>query len=634
MKVLVCGDVEGRFEATFARVAKLDASSGPFDALFCCGAFFDAEAPRTPPGCAVPTYFFECAGAPAPLAAGAVVAENVTYLGAAGLASIKPRVDDASGRSLTVAFLAGADGARGLQILKATADEPGYCGADVFLSSEWPRGIDVGVDGAVHAAMAASVQVHLQAVGDAGVAAAAVAVRPRYHFAGAHGAFWARPPFRLQRLAPTQARTHVSRFVALGRAAFSGDKARRWLHAIDIEPTPYATVAALTAEPADATDSPFSTESEASRRFASLESSDRKRSAAKASDEEAHKDRITWGAQQSVKRGRGDAPRAGDPNSKTLFVGNVAHASAIEDLAALVAKALEPHGVAADDVRLPQGKGFGFLDFATREAADQALATLSAVPLELEGRALNFDWGAAGGAPQHAKNVHAMEERRDCWFCLASPGCETHLIVAVGDACYLAQPKGPLADAHVLVVPIAHAARLGADLDSAAYAELERFSVAAAACHRGALGASTLGVERFADVRGQFHAHRQLIPVAGVSGPDLVAKLHARARAALFELQQVDAEAPFVPGDASTFYIVLDVFDGETGARSRFACTAPGGGRARFKVPLQFGREVGADALGAPERADWKVCAQSQEEEAKLCNAFKEVFAPYAPKSE
>lgn len=45
--------------------------------------------------------------------------------------------------------------------------------------------------------------------------------------------------------------------------------------------------------------------------------------------------------------------------------------------------------------------------------------------------------------------------------------------------------------------------------------------------------------------------------------------------------------------------------------------------------PLMFAREVVANLLGMPERADWKNCALSVEEETATANKFKELFKPY-----
>jgi hypothetical protein len=39
-KILLCGDVEGKFNSLFNRVSTIDKKSGPFDCLFCVGNFF------------------------------------------------------------------------------------------------------------------------------------------------------------------------------------------------------------------------------------------------------------------------------------------------------------------------------------------------------------------------------------------------------------------------------------------------------------------------------------------------------------------------------------------------------------------------------------------------------------------
>lgn len=41
-----------------------------------------------------------------------------------------------------------------------------------------------------------------------------------------------------------------------------------------------------------------------------------------------------------------------------------------------------------------------------------------------------------------------------CWFCLSNVDAEKHLIVTVGNLCYMAMPKGPLTDDHVMVMSI------------------------------------------------------------------------------------------------------------------------------------------------------------------------------------
>jgi hypothetical protein len=65
----------------------------------------------------------------------------------------------------------------------------------------------------------------------------------------------------------------------------------------------------------------------------------------------------------------------------------------------------------------------------------------------------------------------------ECWFCLASSGVATHLIVSVGEENYIALPKGGLSESHVLVLPITHVTA-SPDLTDAGLAEMEKFKLA------------------------------------------------------------------------------------------------------------------------------------------------------------
>lgn len=42
-RVLLAGDVRGRFADLFTRVSAVHAKAGPFDVLLCVGAFFEPE---------------------------------------------------------------------------------------------------------------------------------------------------------------------------------------------------------------------------------------------------------------------------------------------------------------------------------------------------------------------------------------------------------------------------------------------------------------------------------------------------------------------------------------------------------------------------------------------------------------
>ena len=68
-------------------------------------------------------------------------------------------------------------------------------------------------------------------------------------------------------------------------------------------------------------------------------------------------------------------------------------------------------------------------------------------------------------------------QRLACWFCLSTPGFETHLVAAIGEHCYVALPKGPLVEGHVLIVPIDHAANSLSTCPKLLQDEIESFIV-------------------------------------------------------------------------------------------------------------------------------------------------------------
>jgi len=86
-------------------------------------------------------------------------------------------------------------------------------------------------------------------------------------------------------------------------------------------------------------------------------------------------------------------------------------------------------------IRIPEGKSFAFVEFRTPAAAAKVVSDLEDFPLSIAGKPLSVGW--AKGQPAESSS-HAAE----CWFCLASESVKTHLIVSVGEAVYVALPRG------------------------------------------------------------------------------------------------------------------------------------------------------------------------------------------------
>lgn len=582
MKIVVCGDVEGRFAATFGRVAKIDAANGPFDALLCCGRFLGEDG-SLPPGAPIPTYFIE---GPPEWEAGRVVADGVTYLGSEGIKSVFGRSE--THRALTVAFASKC--ASGKQVAEA-AKKTGFMGADVLLTSDWPRGIDAEVDEKTIGIMRDR-GVYLNALGTAAPRLAAEACRARYHFSASHDIYWVRQPYRLiEGLGPG-----TTRFVALAKAAFSKEKAKKWLHAIDIEPIPYCDGPTLKAEPIGTTDSPWTTNARPQDWI--------ERSVDRSTD-----------PPPKPKRRRVETMAASSTQSSTLFVGGIPPYVTADRLSEIVASAGETSVLAARVTN----KGYAFLDFPSAEEAKRAKDNLGGGRLSVDGKALSVEWAK----PTKHKHLYPDDQRTECWFCLASPSCETHLVVCVGPSAYVAMPKGPLCDSHALVVSIDHRSHLQ---DTGYAAALARCF---ATSRQRDEPIFTVAFERFAPTKkGVYHAHLQVVPVPGDKDTVLHTFNTAAAQAG-FQLSTNSSSSSEAWSGSSVSaevpYFKCYVYDA---SGTRVASLINTGSR----VPLHFGRSVCAKLLGKSiDMAHWKACQLDVSSETALCEQLKHIFAPFDP---
>lgn len=232
---------------------------------------------------------------------------------------------------------------------------------------------------------------------------------------------------------------------------------------------------------------------------------------------------------------------------------------------------------------------------------------------------------------------------QECFFCLSNPNIAAHLITSIGNSAYLTTAKGPLSTSttfptlgfpgHTLIIPLEHAPSIAAiqDTDSKrdTVAEMQRYRnalqqmVAARgkdAPETGKLGAVTWDITR----AGGIHIHWQFLPVP----QDLISKGLVEAafkveaeneRYPKFaEKENVDEE---VEGDYFKVTIWSQEEDGKTKEKVLVLPLDPS-----FRFDLQFARRVLAKLLGLEKRLHWQDCAQTEEEETKDAEAFKEAF--------
>ncbi|CAI9547961.1 unnamed protein product, partial [Staurois parvus] len=205
-----------------------------------------------------------------------------------------------------------------------------------------------------------------------------------------------------------------------------------------------------------------------------------------------------------------------------------------------------------------------------------------------------------------------------CWFCLASPEVEKHLVVSIGEHCYIALAKGGLMSDHILILPIGHYQAM-VDLSSEVVEECDKYKASLKKFYKSK-GKRYVMFER--NYRSQ-HLQLQVVPLplSCCTTEDIKESFIVQAQEQNIELleipQHTDIKQIVQPG-TPYFYVELD--SGEKLFH-----------RIKKNFPLQFGREVLASEaiLNIPTRADWKACKLSQDEEESLAKSFRKEFEPF-----
>ncbi|NXS63908.1 C19L1 protein, partial [Brachypteracias leptosomus] len=227
--------------------------------------------------------------------------------------------------------------------------------------------------------------------------------------------------------------------------------------------------------------------------------------------------------------------------------------------------------------------------------------------------------GKERGSSQPKQAKKPPQPTGPCWFCLASPEVEKHLVVSIGTHCYLALAKGGLLPDHILILPVGHYQSV-VDLSSEVVEEVAKYKSALKEFFRSK-GKRYVLFER--NYRSQ-HLQLQVVPVPldHCTSKDIKETFIAQAQEQQIELLEIPEHSDITqvaqPG-TPYFYVELD-----TGEKLFH--------RIRGRFPLHFGRWVvlASEALLAlPQRADWRQCAAGRAEEAAHAQAFRRDFQPF-----
>ncbi|KAH9613031.1 hypothetical protein KSS87_006795 [Heliosperma pusillum] len=665
-RLLLSGDVLGRLSLLYKRFTTVNKSAGPFDALLCVGQFFPdttdqlqefmdyIDGRREIP---IPTYFIGDFGVAAPKVLSAAandpgnlgfkmdgykVCPNLYWLKGGGTFTL---------HGLSVAYLSGRQLPSGHQFgkytqddvdaLRALAEEPGT--ADLFLTNEWPTGVTNRVS-----SKDVPSEIFDPTCCDSTVAELVVEIKPRYHIAGSKGVFYAREPYA------NDDAVHVTRF--FGLAPVGNKEKQKFMHAISPTPSSTMSVSEISLKPPNTTLCPYKIDDNTAPRETNKRPGD--------SNPEAQ-----YWRYDVKKRGHG-ASESEKLCFKFLSSGSCPRGESCPFRHDAEAREQSTRGVCFDF--LNKGK-------CERGSECQFLHNL-------------VDEGE-GVSRKKPKSERATDSRsKECWFCLSSPHLESHLIISVGENLYCAMAKGPLVDDHVLLIPIEHSSST-LSLAPDGQQELYRFQCSLRTfcktqgkevvffewiTKRGTHAnlqrtilcsifsdslnyAYDLGSKSSSnDGEGWTHVRkstrrveypgrgrerkgrkdgRKGQPAEGCSSPAIpIPQTRASAIKNIFNLaaKRLGFDFETIKNDDAPEgrELLTSKFDGQTGF---FFVELPDGtvlGHAveeNENFPFQFGREVLSGLLKIPDKADWRNCKVSQDEEVKMVEAFKSQFKAFDP---
>lgn len=265
LKILVCGDVCGKFNVLYGRVRNILKKNKDFEMLLCVGSFFGTsvesekewEAYKTgsvtvpiPTYILGPTeklergYFSEVS-----LDSGGELCENLTYLGRKGVLKTQS--------GLQIAYLSGVEKSEApeegchftqddISTLESQCQDESFKGLDILITSCWPRGVSQFAN--------RPDCIDPNNCGSFQISRLAEMLKPRYHFAGHEGVHYERVPYRNHQVLREMAQ-HVTRFISLAQVG-NPDK-KKYMYAFNIVPMVSIDKNELVKQPPDVTEFPY-----------------------------------------------------------------------------------------------------------------------------------------------------------------------------------------------------------------------------------------------------------------------------------------------------------------------------------------------------------------------------------------
>lgn len=603
-KILLVGNVDGRFEILFQKISLLGTKGQTFDLLLCIGNTltftFDikpyiSQEKKFP----LPTYFLDSSELSFSLnelyPEGKEICENFTFLGKSGIKEIE---------GLKIAFLNGVKNEIYSQLYeeqaKGKAEFSGcyYTKTDIdnlikvyednkkasnnsyyidfFLSNEWPQGYENFL--LVFPKIIKNISIH--------TATLANILNPRYHIVSMESIYFQRLPY-------VNCNNYMTRMIALAGVPEKDDKTYRekYLYALQITPSNQMERNVLFALSDDATKNPF--EAEVVKVKIEPNEQNPEEAALKKNEEEIKKiNDMTENCRLYVK---GFDYRTRDDEIYEFL----SRWGPIQTLELIYDPYSKKH------------KGYGFFKFADLKNTKKAL--LDSGKYALQGRKINFS----------IENVQSKNKNFDCWFCLSNDKTDKTLIFHVGNDVYLALDKGPIVSRHIQIIPIDHYDKSFL-LPINVQEEIKTLKNRLLTMYRLKFNENLIFYERAVKLRNDIsHMLIHCVPIPYKSSEGFAKKFEEEAKKTqgdFFKMKENENLKDFC--DEQDLFVYLEMY--VDAIHYRYVCQY--NERNQKFAGNDVIREIVCGILEVPHRMKWKECLITEQEKSNLIFLMKQKF--------
>lgn len=275
--------------------------------------------------------------------------------------------------------------------------------------------------------------------------------------------------------------------------------------------------------------------------------------------------------------------------------------------------------------KLIMNRGFAFVEYS--DPSDAAKAVEENQDKKMGPRTLRVQLSRPPGrrtaaADQQEASTQCTLPDADCWFCLANPNFDKHLVFAVDETAsvYASLAKGQLTPGHSVVCPVTHFGCYAQADDKTRTACDEMVTKLTHVFEKR--GQDVLVYERWIPMNTHSANHMQVhvVPIPKESKVDWNSFLKERGKDIDIEFGQVENHIE-----------VVEKMKGILNRVSYLYVRLPHEQTHQFlglgKMAFTFPREIVCAGLDTPEKIDWKACAADSDDEAKSVDALKEDLA-------